>query len=423
MQTPPSSDILDNYLKWWQAHTRQLGQVHGQFLELRQAGLQQVAGGIQNQLAASRPVNGAPARDLLTLDDLKEFATGSVLKCLGPEYAVYAGRRSPRIPNGEFLLMSRVLSIRGRKGEFDGPSGILAEYDVPADAWYLDGAVSGQLPYSICLEIALQPCGLLSAYLGTSLRYPEFDYYFRNLDGQSTFHRLLDARGQTVQVRAELLKTVFYGAIIIQHFSFALSCAGEVFFEGKSSFGYFSAEALAGQAGLDAGKKVPPWLQTAASANQPVPVDPAILDNSLPKGKLQLLDALVIDPAGGAHGQGYAYATRLNTPADWFYACHFHEDPVMPGSLGIEAILQAMQLFAFQQSNHPVSLSLVSGQPMTWTYRGQVLQSHRQMQLELHFQKVQTVGKTRQFTADASLWADHTRIYAVHNLAIAVVEE
>ncbi|MGB8214242.1 MAG: hypothetical protein WCE68_11855 [Anaerolineales bacterium] len=423
MQTFSSNDILENYMKWWQAHTHQLGQIQSQFLELRQAGLQQVADSIEKQLTASRPVQEAPTRALFTIDDLNEFATGSVVKCLGQEYAVYAGRRSPRIPNGEFLLMSRILSIRGRKGEFDQASGIVAEYDIPADAWYFNEAVPGQLPYFICLEIALQPCGVLSAYLGTPLRYPEFDYYFRNLDGESMFHRLVDARGKTVEIRAELLKTVFYGAIIIQHFSFELSCNGEVFFIGSSSFGYFSAEALAGQTGLDAGKKVMPWLTIAGPEINKAPVDQAILEDSLPPGKLHLLDTLVIDQAGGAHQQGYAYANRRNTPGDWFYACHFHEDPVMPGSLGIETIIQAMKVFAEQQSNSAAPVILATGQKMNWTYRGQVLQSHRQMQVEIHFQKVQQVGNTKQFTADASLWADDTRIYEVHNMAIAILEE
>ncbi len=422
MSTNPSSDILENYLQWWQAHTHRLGQLHGQFLELRQAGLQQVAGSIENQLARSRPIPAVSARPLFTLADLNEFALGSVVKCLGQEYAVYADRRIPRIPNGDFLLISRVLSIRGSKGEFDQTSGILAEYDVPEAAWYLDGETSGRLPYSICLEIALQPCGVLTAYLGTPLRYPEFDYYFRNLDGETFFHHLVDARGKTIQIRAELLKTVFYGAIIIQYFSFELSCAGEVFFSGKSSFGYFSAEALAGQAGLDGGKNVPPWLGQAGLEHKIVPIDPVFLEENLPKGRLRLLDKLLVDRAGGQYRQGYAYASRINRPGDWFYACHFHQDPVMPGSLGIEAIIQAMKLFAGQTSEQVAFPALATGQKMNWTYRGQVLQSHRQMQLELHFQKVQPVGKTILLKADANLWADDTRIYGVKNLALAIGE-
>jgi 3-hydroxymyristoyl/3-hydroxydecanoyl-(acyl carrier protein) dehydratase len=345
------------------------------------------------------------------------------VKCLGQEYSVYAGRRSPRIPNGELLLMSRIMSIRGLKGDFDRTSAIAAEYDVPADAWYFEGEPGGQLPYSVCIEVALQPCGVLSAYLGTPLRSPKVDYYFRNLDGEAVLQRRLDARGKTVRARAELLKTIFYGATIIQHFSFELTCDGEVFFEGKSSFGYFSAEAMAGQVGLDGGKTVLPWLIGSGQESRIVSIPGTRLEAGLPKGKLRLIDGVVIDGGAGEHREGYVYASRRNLPEDWFYACHFREDPVMPGSLGIEAIFQAMKVFARQQSNSTAAAGLVTGQKMNWSYRGQVLQRHRQMQLEVHFKKSRRTGNTTHFSGDASLWADDARIYEVRNLAIAVEEE
>jgi 3-hydroxymyristoyl/3-hydroxydecanoyl-(acyl carrier protein) dehydratase len=423
MQTHTPEDILENYMKWWNGHTRQTGQIHDRFLGLRQVGLHQLAGTIEQQVESYRPLNSGPARALFTLDDLNEFATGSVVKCLGQEYAVYAGRRSLRIPNNELLLMSRIQSIRGRKGEFDQASRIAAEYDVPADAWYFDGEPLGRLPYSICIEVALQPCGVLSAYLGTPLRFPEVDYYFRNLDGETVFNRLVDARGKTVRARAELLKTIFYGSTIIQHFSFELNCDGEVFFEGKSSFGYFSAEAMANQAGLDGGKTVLPWLKQVGQESRIVPIEGTTLETGLPKGKLRLLDGVVINSSAGDHQEGYVYANRRISPQDWFYACHFHEDPVMPGSLGIEAIVQAMKVFAQQQSNDAAAAVLVTGQKMNWSYRGQVLTHHRQMQVEVHFHKTQHIGKTELFTGDASLWADDSRIYEVRNMAIAIEEK
>jgi 3-hydroxymyristoyl/3-hydroxydecanoyl-(acyl carrier protein) dehydratase len=423
MQTYPPENVLENYMKWWDGHTRQTGKIHDRFLELRQAGLRQLAGTIEQQVDSCRPLHSGPGRFLFNLDDLKEFAIGSVVKCLGQEYAVYAGRRSLRIPNSELLLMSRILSIRGRKGEFDQASSIVAEYDVPVDAWFFDGEARGRLPYSICIEVALQPCGVLSAYLGTPLRFPEIDYSFRNLDGESVFNRLVDSRGKTVRARAELLKTIFYGSTIIQHFSFELNCDGEVFFEGKSSFGYFSAEAMASQTGLDGGKTVLPWLKQTGRESRIFSIEGTTLETGLPKGKLRLLDGVVIDIGAGDHQEGYVYANRRNTPQDWFYACHFHEDPVMPGSLGIEAILQAMKIFAQQQSKERVAPDQVIGQKMNWSYRGQVLQHNQQMQVEVHFHKMQRIGKTSLFTGDASLWADDSRIYEVRNMAIAIEEK
>jgi 3-hydroxyacyl-[acyl-carrier protein] dehydratase/trans-2-decenoyl-[acyl-carrier protein] isomerase len=50
-----------------------------------------------------------------------------------------------------------------------------------------------------------------------------------------------------------------------------------------------------------------------------------------------------ISDTGGAHGRGQVVATldvAGNTSLDWFFSCHFRGDPVMPGSLGLEALWQ-----------------------------------------------------------------------------------
>jgi 3-hydroxymyristoyl/3-hydroxydecanoyl-(acyl carrier protein) dehydratase len=422
MKSISSDNILENYINWWGGHVCQTRQVHEQFLEMRQAGLRALAGSMTQQVESFHSLQNEPERPLFTLEDLNEFAIGSVIKCLGQEYSVYKGRRSLRIPNGDLLLMSRILSIRGRKGELDLSSSIAGEYDVPADAWYFEGQPSGHLPYSICIEVALQPCGVLSAYLGTPLRNSEIDYSFRNLDGEAIFHRQVDARGKTIRARAELLKTIFYDLTIIQHFSFELECDGEVFFEGKSSFGYFSAEAMASQNGLDGRKIVLPWLKDTGKVKGGIAIEGAALETALPCRKLRLLDRVIINLTAGDYQEGYAYACRRNNSKDWFYACHFHEDPVMPGSLGIEAIIQAMRVFCQQLSSKKAAIDLVTEQKMNWSYRGQVLQYHQQMQLEIHFHKIQQHGKTKLFSGDASLWADDSRIYEVKNMVLAAEE-
>jgi 3-hydroxymyristoyl/3-hydroxydecanoyl-(acyl carrier protein) dehydratase len=94
----------------------------------------------------------------------------------------------------------------------------------------------------------------------------------------------------------------------------------------------------------------------------------------------------------------------------------------MPGSLGIEAMLQAMRVFARQQSSGGAVADLAVLQKMTWRYRGQVLQHHRQMQVEVHLHKMQSFGKTKLFSGDASLWADDSRIYEVRNMTLAIEE-
>jgi 3-hydroxymyristoyl/3-hydroxydecanoyl-(acyl carrier protein) dehydratase len=222
----------------------------------------------------------------------------------------------------------------------------------------------------------------------------------------------------TIQTNATLLETVFGGDTIIQRFAFELECDGEVFFEGRSTFGYFTTHSMASQAGLDGGKPAQPWYLKASRSNghlfSPVRV------GGLPQDRLRLIEQMLVEPAGGGNQAGYIYASRQNSPDDWYYACHFYQDPVMPGSLGIEAMLQAMKVFARQQSGAKVEIRLAVGPQMKWKYRGQVLQSHRQMQLEVHLHPAQQTGGRRLLSGDASLWADDMRIYETQNMVIEI---
>jgi len=51
----------------------------------------------------------------------------------------------------------------------------------------------------------------------------------------------------------------------------------------------------------------------------------------------------LISETGGAHDKGQVVAELKvagNPACDWFFACHFKGDPVMPGCLGLDALWQ-----------------------------------------------------------------------------------
>ena len=122
----------------------------------------------------------------------------------------------------------------------------------------------------------------------------------------------------------------------------------------------------------------------------------------------------------GNNEAGYIYTVRQNSKTDWYYTCHFYEDPVMPGSLGIETIAQAAKIFAANHFGKNSRISLAPGQELVWKYRGQVLQQNKQMQVEIHFHEIISKGKKHYLSGDASLWADDLRIYGVQNLTFEI---
>ena len=98
----------------------------------------------------------------------------------------------------------------------------------------------------------------------------------------------------------------------------------------------------------------------------------------------------------------------------------------MPGSLGVEAILEAMQVFALQQDlgrelQNP-RFDLVPDQTMDWKYRGQILQKTKMMKLEVHLTRIERFASEVRVMGEASLWADRIRIYELKNVGIRLVE-
>ncbi len=52
-----------------------------------------------------------------------------------------------------------------------------------------------------------------------------------------------------------------------------------------------------------------------------------------------------ISDEGGAHGKGQVIAELDVNPDLWFFDCHFRNDPVMPGCLGLDAMWQLVGFF------------------------------------------------------------------------------
>ncbi|MBV1705735.1 MAG: 3-hydroxyacyl-[acyl-carrier-protein] dehydratase FabA [Hyphomicrobiales bacterium] len=61
----------------------------------------------------------------------------------------------------------------------------------------------------------------------------------------------------------------------------------------------------------------------------------------LPMPPMLMFDRITsVTEDGGAHGKGHIRAALDVRPDLWFFGCHFKNDPVMPGCLGLDALWQ-----------------------------------------------------------------------------------
>jgi len=66
----------------------------------------------------------------------------------------------------------------------------------------------------------------------------------------------------------------------------------------------------------------------------------------LPLPPMLMFDRITkINETGGAAGKGEIEAELDVNPNLWFFKCHFQDDPVMPGCLGLDALWQLVGFF------------------------------------------------------------------------------
>lgn len=133
-------------------------------------------------------------------------------------------------------------------------------------------------------------------------------------------------------------------------------------------------------------------------------------------------------PDGGSAGLGRLRSEKDVRADDWFFRAHFFQDPVQPGSLGVEAMCQLLQ-FHLLESGAGAGMPNARFEPVlpdretSWTYRGQITPAHRLIRVDLDIVESGRDARGPYAVADATLWGDDTCIYRVRGLGMRVVPD
>jgi 3-hydroxymyristoyl/3-hydroxydecanoyl-(acyl carrier protein) dehydratase/1-acyl-sn-glycerol-3-phosphate acyltransferase len=362
---------------------------------------------------------------------LMACAWGRPSEAFGPMYTVFdQGRHCARLPGPPYHFMSRITRIDGPIGGMKVGTAIDLEYDIPRDAWYFDENSNPVMPFAVLLEAALQPCGWIACYIGSALTTDQ-DLYFRNLDGTGALHRELLPTSGTLVTRAKLNNLSRSGGMIIVGFDVQCLLDGDPVYDLKTVFGFFPTQALATQVGITPSEAEKTALEAPSDVLvdlQPRPAKFFAGALTLPSPMLLMIDR--VDgwwPEGGKKGLGKVRARKDVEASEWFFKAHFFTDPVQPGSLGIEAMIQAVQWVAIEKGVHegmvaPRFEGLALEQPMSWKYRGQVLPRNKVVTAEMDIVEIRREANGILIVADGWLWVDGLRIYGATGMGIRVVD-
>ncbi len=358
-------------------------------------------------------------------------AWGKPSRAFGPIYSRFDGeRRVARLPGPPYHFMSRITKIDAPMGQMKAGVNVEVEYDIPAEVWYFDENGSPTMPFCVLMEAALQPCGWLASYVGSALQ-GDIDLMFRNLDGTGTLFEEIRPWSGVLTTKVCIKSISQSAGMIIESFAVECFLGDRRVYAMNTVFGFFPKEAFENQVGL-------PVTDAERAQIQSEPIDPVDLTLgglALGEGGLKLANPMLLmidritarDPDGGARGLGWYRAEKDVRPEEWFFKAHFFQDPVQPGSLGIEAMVQLLQFAMLDRGLgkrfvdprfEPVALD----QPTTWKYRGQVVPSNQRITTEVEIVDVVESAGSTLAVAQAALWVDGKRIYQAKTLAMRIVE-
>lgn len=139
----------------------------------------------------------------------------------------------------------------------------------------------------------------------------------------------------------------------------------------------------------------------------------------LPLPNMLMLDRItLIDDTGGAYNKGQIIAELDIHPDLWFFQCHFENDPVMPGCLGLDAMWQLVGFFLGWKGGQGRGRALGAGDVK---FTGQVLPTAQRVTYRIDMKRV-IMRRLTMGIADASLDVDGEIIYTASDLRVGLFE-
>ena len=138
----------------------------------------------------------------------------------------------------------------------------------------------------------------------------------------------------------------------------------------------------------------------------------------LPLPPLLMFDRITeINDNKGNFNKGFVRA-ELDIKKDlWFFDCHFKEDPVMPGCLGLDAMWQLVGFFLGWLGEPGKGRALGVNNVK---FSGEVLNKVKKAIYEIDIKRIIKKEGTVVGLANGSLFADNNKIYEAENLKVGL---
>lgn len=137
----------------------------------------------------------------------------------------------------------------------------------------------------------------------------------------------------------------------------------------------------------------------------------------LPLPPMLMFDRIVeINDDGGNYNKGKVIAELDVNPELWFFQCHFKDDPVMPGCLGLDAVWQLIGFFLGWVGGPGKGRALGVGDVK---FTGQVEPDAKLVRYEIDIKRVIS-RRLFMGVSDAKVLVDSEEIYTMKDLRVGL---
>ena len=143
-------------------------------------------------------------------------------------------------------------------------------------------------------------------------------------------------------------------------------------------------------------------------------------DGRLPSDQMLMFDEIInIDDRSGSFNKGSIEAELNVNPDLWFFKCHFKEDPVMPGCLGLDAMWQLLGFYLLWSGLPGIGRALGAD---NIKFFGQVLPSAQKVIYKLDIKRVINRGAIVGL-ANGEMFVDGRKIYSAERLKVGLFKD
>lgn len=359
-------------------------------------------------------LNPAPKSFHFNREQLVEHATGKISSVFGAKFLpMDSYLHRIRLPAPPFLMVDRVLTMSIGPAD-SAVHTITTETDIDASKWYL---FENRMPLGLMLEGAQGHMFLLSQ-LGLDFINKDKKLLYRMIGGQFKILGPMPYLGETIRYEIRVSPLIEKKIFKIEYDCYIDNVLIAIVRNGK--VGFFSREEMESSRGIQWQHKnesvtsVPYLPQVQCTRTHFLKEHIKAFANGdpfscfgpgfeysqthrysprIPNGTLLMLDEVSdFDPSGGLFHRGFLRAIQKVTPDDWFFKCHFLNDSVLPGTLSVEATIQAL---AFYLAGMGLTLDkdgwrfeVVTDKEYSYSARGQITPVHNKVIYELHVKEI-----------------------------------